>query len=188
MPDFPRLETSRLILREITEADAPDLLRIHGNAEHMPFFGADPLSTLAQAQQLVATFAGWRIQANPGTRWALELKERPGLVGTCGLFAWNRNWKKCATGYELAPEATGMGLMREALAAVFAWGFQTLGLNRIEAQVHEDNAASRRLLARLGFAEEGRLRQVAFWAGHHHDLLQYALLACDWPMHERATR
>lgn len=187
MQDFPHLETQRLILREITEADAVDLFRIHGNAEHMALFGADPLSTVADARQLVATFAGWRTHANPGTRWALELKERPGLIGTCGLFAWNRNWKKCATGYELAPEATGKGLMCEALAAVFAWGFQSMNLNRIEAQVHERNEASRRLLSRLGFAEEGRLRQVAFWAGRHHDLLQYSLLACEWPSPRRAA-
>jgi hypothetical protein len=61
-------------------------------------------------------------------------------VGSCGLFAWNREWAKCSTGYELARTARGQGLMREALRAAFDWGFAQMGLHRIEAQIHPDNA------------------------------------------------
>lgn len=125
-------------------------------------------------------FAGWRLQPNPGTRWALERRDQAGLIGTCGLFAWNRNWRKCALGYELAPQACGQGLMHEALQAVIGWGLAAMSLNRIEAQVHEDNRPSLTLLARLGFVQEGRLRQVAYWGGRHHDLLQWSLLASEW--------
>lgn len=177
---FPALETPRLRLREIVDDDAPALLAIHGDARHMQWFGADPLPDIDAALKLVHTFASWRQQANPGTRWGLERREAPGLVGTCGLFAWNRAWRKCAIGYELAPQACGQGLMREALQAVIPWGLQTLGLNRIEAQVHERNAASLGLLERLGFVQEGRLREVAYWGGRHHDLLQLSLLAAGW--------
>lgn len=180
-PPFPQLQTPRLLLREIVDADAPALLRIHGDGAHMRWFGADPISTLEQAQQLVALFASWRRQPNPGTRWGLALREAPGqLVGSCGLFAWNRAWRKCSSGYEIAPELQGRGLMREALTAVYDWGFAEMGLNRIEAQVHEGNAASIALLESLGFQREGCLREVAYWGGAHHDLLQYGLLASDW--------
>lgn len=180
MSNFPHLETSRLHLREITEADAPALLRIHGDTRHMALFGTDALTSLDDAKKVVATFASWMQLPNPGIRWGLELRERPGLIGTCGLFAWNRHWRKCATGYEIAPEHVRMGLMAEALRAAFAWGFDHMALNRIEAQVHEDNQPSVNLLTRLGFQREGRLREVAFWSGRHHDLLQYSLLASDW--------
>ncbi|MBK1615049.1 GNAT family N-acetyltransferase [Rubrivivax gelatinosus] len=178
---FPTLETPRLLLREITADDAPALLAIHGDAEHMKWFGTEPLTELAQAQALVETFAGWRRQANPGTRWGLVRRAAPeaGLIGSCGLFAWNRSWRKCTLGYELAPQACGQGLMLEALQAVLAWGHESMQLHRIEAQVHEDNRASRALLARLGFAEEGRLREVAWWGGRPHDLLMLARLAGD---------
>lgn len=180
MPDFPTLETPRLLLREITEADAADLLAIHGDAEHMKWFGTDPLPDLDAALAVVRVFAGWRQQPNPGTRWGISLKGEPGLVGSCGLFAWNRQWRKCSLGYELAPGMVGRGLMQEALQAVIGWGLQAMNLNRIEAQVHERNAASLALLTRLGFVHEGRLRQVAFWGGQHHDLLQWSLLAAEW--------
>lgn len=180
MSDFPTLETARLRLREITPTDAPALLAVHGDAELMRWFGSDPLPDLAAAEGLVALFAGWRRQPNPGTRWGLERKDQPGLVGTVGLFAWNRNWRKCALGYELAREAQGQGLMREALAAVLAWGFAHMALNRVEALVHPDNAASLKSVRHFGFAEEGRLRQLGHWGGRYHDMLQFALLRSDW--------
>lgn len=186
MSDFPTLETARLRLREINEADAPALLAIHGDAEAMRWFGSDPLSDLDGALALVRVFAGWRQLPNPGTRWGLELKSRPGLIGSCGLFGWHRAWRKCALGYELAPALQGQGLMREALITVLGWGFAQMQLNRVEAQVHEDNAGSLRLLAGLGFVQEGRLRQVARWGGRQHDLLQCSLLAQEWRGEARA--
>lgn len=187
MPDFPTLHTARLHLREITEADAPDLLAIHSNAEHMKWFGVDPVRDLEGALGLVKLFAGWRQQPSPGTRWGLELATAPGLIGTCGLFAWNRSWRKCAVGFELSPAVVGRGLMAEALGAVFDWGFREMHLNRIEAQAHERNAPSLALLHRLGFLVEGRLREVAFWGGRHHDLLQLSLLSSDWRAASRKT-
>lgn len=83
-------------------------------------------------------------------------------------------------GYEISPLHQGRGYMKEALAAVLAWGFGEMELNRVEAQVHPGNRASLALLKKLGFVEEGRLREAGYWAGSHHDLLLYALLGREW--------
>ena len=179
-PLFPILETSRLHLREITSADAPSLLAIHGDPEVMRWFGADPITDLTGAQTLVDLFAGWRALPNPGVRWGLELKSEPGLIGSLGLFGWNRAWRTCTLGYELARSAQGQGLMHEALKTALAWGFQEMRLHRISAQIHPDNAASLRSAKRLGFVEEGRLRHAGFWGMRHHDLLQFSLLRHEW--------
>ena len=96
------------------------------------------------------------------------------------LFGWNRNWRKCTLGYELAPAAQGRGLMFEALCTVLDWGFEHMQLHRVEALIHPDNAPSLRLVQRLGFVEEGRLREVARWGGRQHDMLQVALLRTEW--------
>lgn len=133
MPDFPCLETPRLRLREIAELDAEALLATHADAEHMQWFGADPLRDIQGALGLVKLFAGWRQQPNPGIRWGIELKGRPGLVGTCGLFAWNRNWRKCTIRYELAPRAVGQRLMRVARSG------HCLGLSRHRTQSHRSS-------------------------------------------------
>jgi ribosomal-protein-alanine N-acetyltransferase len=177
---FPTLKTDRLLLREVIGSDAPAVFAIHGDAELMRLFGNDPISDLAGAGKLIETFASWRQLPNPGTRWAVEIKGTAGLVGTCGLFGWNRAWRKCIVGYELAKTAQGRGYMHEALGAALSWGFKEMGINRVEAQVHPSNEPSLKLLRRLGFVEEGRLRQGGYWAGQHHDLLQYSLLRQDW--------
>jgi ribosomal-protein-alanine N-acetyltransferase len=75
--------------------------------------------------------------------------------------------------------------MREALTVALDWGFEHMALNRIEAQVHSDNAASLKSVEKLGFVLEGRIRQAGFWLGQYHDLLQYGLLRSDYP---RPTR
>jgi ribosomal-protein-alanine N-acetyltransferase len=179
-PSFPTLKTERLLLREITSQDAPALFTIHGNPELMRWFGTDPLPDLASADGLVNTFAGWRTQANPGTRWGIQVQNEPKLIGTCGLFSWNRSWRKCTIGYELAPEAHSQGHMREALMAMLSWGFANMELNRVEAQIHPENLASIKLVQKLGFVVEGRLRQVGRWGGQFHDMLQFSLLRGEW--------
>ena len=187
MSAFPVLETPRLLLREIVAADAAALFAIHGDAERMKWFGNDPLSNLLAAEKLVATFAGWREMPNPGTRWGIEIKGQPQLIGTCGLFSWNRGWRKCTLGYELARTAEGKGHMTEALRAIIAWGWSEMTLNRIEAQVHPENMSSIAILERHGFVFEGKLRQVGYWSGNFHDMLQYSLLKQEWAHHAVAS-
>lgn len=178
--EFPQLSTPRLRLRELTAADAEALFAFHGDAEAMRWYGADPLPDLPAAHKLIELFAGWRRLANPGTRWGIERKDDGALIGTCGLFNWNRAWRRCATGYELAPAARGHGFMEEALVAIFDWGFTQMELNRIEAQIHPRNEPSLRLARKLGFVEEGLLREVARWGEAQHDLLMLSLLRREW--------
>ncbi len=82
-----------------------------------------------------ALFTGWRTQPNPGTRWGVQVRGLAPLAGSCGLFAWNRAWRKCTLGYELNPGVRGQGLMHEALQACLGWGFAHMQLNRIEAHL-----------------------------------------------------
>jgi ribosomal-protein-alanine N-acetyltransferase len=177
---FPVLETQRLLLREIVAEDAPALFSIHGDAVLMQWFGFDPLPDVSAAENLVKVFAAWRNQPNPGTRWAIQLKHDPTLVGTCGLYGWNRNWRKCTIGYELAPHLHSQGYMHEALCAMLDWGFAKMRLNRVEAEIHPDNLASLKLARKLGFVDEGRLREAGRWNGQYHDLLQLSLLRREW--------
>jgi len=182
MSDFPTLESPRLYLREIVSSDAPALFRIYSDAQVMRWFGSDPMTAPTDAQYLVNLYAGWRRMANPGTRWGLQLKGRDELIGTCGLFKWNRGWKNCTVGFELDRSGWGRGLMKEALATILPWGFEVLQVHRVEAQVHPHNAASLGLLSSLGFVREGLARQAGFWAGEHHDLVQMGLLENEYLM------
>ncbi len=177
MTPFPCLHTARLALREITADDAPALFAIHSNAAAMRWFGVDPMVAPSEAEQLVKVFAKGRDQASPATRWGLSVRGDDRLLGTVGLFKWNKVWRSASLGYELAPAAQGRGLMREALGAVMQWGVAQQALERYEASVHPHNHASIKLLEALGFEREGLLRQAGWWAGQRQDLLAYGWLA-----------
>lgn len=102
------------------------------------------------------------------------------LVGSCGLFKWNRGWNSCSLACELAPGARGLGLMNEALRAMLDWGVTHMQLHRMEALLHPQNGASLRLLERLGFKIEGTLREAGFWGGQRHELQVLGLLTQEW--------
>ena len=176
---FPSLSTRRLQLREIVASDAPALLAIHGDADAMKWFGTDPLVDLEAAEKVIAGFANMRQLPSPGVRWGIvhaDPQRGSALLGTCGVFRWNRGWRTCLTGYELARHAQGQGYMTEALRAIYAWAFETMAVERIEAQVYPRNAPSLALLKRLGFVEEGLLREAGLWLGERRDLVALGLL------------
>ncbi|MDW5418554.1 GNAT family protein [Iodobacter sp. CM08] len=175
---FPQIKTARLILREISAADASALFAIHSDSSAMRWFGCDAMTDLAEADKLIDIFAHWRTMPNPGTRWGIEYNGK--FIGSCGLFKWDKNWQSCHIGYELAPSHQGKGLMKEALLAMLAWGFKHMLLNRIHGQVHPQNIASIKSLQSLGFIQEGCFREAGFWNGQYHDLLQFALLRKDY--------
>jgi ribosomal-protein-alanine N-acetyltransferase len=176
---FPVLQTERLRLREISVSDAPALFAIHSDAAWMQWYGVDPLLDLSQAKQLAELFAGW-FAARTGFRWGIERVADRRLIGTCGLFRWNKSWHNCVIGYEVARDCSGHGYMCEALAPVLDFGFNEMALHRIQAETHPDNTASIRLAERLGFSFEGVHRGQAFWGGRFHDLNCYSLLEDDW--------
>lgn len=177
--EFPELRTHRLKLRRVVLTDAPALHAIHSDAEWMRWYGVDPLRTVEEAQELAQLFGHW-FEAGTGFRWGLERCEDGRLIGTCGLFRWNRSWRNCVIGYEIARDCQAQGYMREALSAVLAFGFDEMGLHRVQAETHPDNSASIALAQGLGFRLEGVHRQQAYWNGLFHDLNCYSLLEPEW--------
>lgn len=176
---FPHLYTARLHLRAIVPSDAAALFAIHSDIEWMRWYGVDPVADLSQADQLAELFASW-FHAGTGFRWGLERKQDRRLIGTCGLFRWNKSWRNCVIGYEILRECQGQGYMREALCTVLDYGFDMMHLHRVQAEMHPDNAASIGLATRLGFQFEGVHREQAFWGARYHDLKCYSLLEREW--------
>ena len=176
MTGFPALSTQRLHLREIVASDADALFRIYSDADAMRWFGSEPMTEPLQARQLIDIYAEWRRAPVPGTRWGIVVRETGELVGTAGLFRWNKSWRNCVLGYELGRTAWGKGYMTEALQAVLGYGFVAMALHRIQAEIHPDNLASKQLVERLGFRLEGTHRQQGYWCDQYHDLQCYALL------------
>ena len=174
---FPVLVTDRIILRELRNEDAADLLVFRGDSEAQRF-NSEPLQTLEQSVALIDEVCG-DYAAETAVPWALTLKSSGRVVGLFGYQNWDRYHRRADIGYDLARDLWGQGLATEALTAAIRFGFSDMQLNRIEAQTIADNRSSTRLLGRLGFALEGMRRRYSWEEdGTFHDGAIYGLL-CD---------
>jgi ribosomal-protein-alanine N-acetyltransferase len=121
------------------------------------------LSPSVEDSQRVLTWLHDRFYDAHMLAWAITLKSQDRCIGGLRYYEYTgHNFLIAEIGYELERACWGQGLMTEALAAAVDFGFHRIGLSRIQATAHPDNAASRRVLTKVGFAEEGILRRWSF--------------------------
>lgn len=167
------LSTERLELRPLEKSDLEDMLSIFSNPEVTKYYEVETMTEPAQAERLLGHFIAIG-------RLGIMLKGSGRVIGSCGLFAINQEYRSASLGYDLSREYWGRGIMTEALKALLGQGFHSTGLNRINALTYPDNAASIRVLSKLGFRTEGVLREFGFWKGSYHDMSLHALLKREW--------
>jgi ribosomal-protein-alanine N-acetyltransferase len=173
---FPTLKTEDFILRELTEDDLEAISSIWGSPNVAEKLSSGPLSHDESVQMLYVLRSLWENDA--GIRWGVELDGK--LIGTCGFSNIKSNAKRGELGYELGYEYWGRGLMRKALRPVFDYGFNIMRFERIEAFINVDNDRSAGLLTKLGFVEEGILRDYAPTPKGLIDQRCLSLLKRDW--------
>jgi len=157
-PTFRPIETARLVLRELTIADAPFILALLNDPEWLRHIGDRNVRTLADAEAFIVD----RLMAHYRERgfgfWLVVAKNDGASIGMCGLIK-REGLDDIDVGYAFLPAYRGMGLAFEAAGAAVAYARDRLGLKRLVAITGEENAASARLLERLGLRYE-RLIQV----------------------------
>lgn len=176
--NFPILETERLHLREMTPSDVTALLRHFGNPAVVQFIDMQPIKTIEQANEWLQWIGGF-FGAKDGLRWGITLKEDGSFIGSAGLHNWNREGHYAEVGVDVTPPYWGQGYATEALRRLVDFGWEHMKLNRIEADVVKDNPASMRVLKKVGFKEEGVLRQRLRKGGKYYDIHLFGILRCD---------
>jgi [ribosomal protein S5]-alanine N-acetyltransferase len=172
---FPILETERLVLREITEADAAGIFACFSNADVTKYYGQETLENIEQAKGFV-TFFSDSYRDKRGIRWGIEIKDSKEFIGTVGFNALSLKHKRAEIGYELHPNHWRKGYATEVIRRILDYGLNDLGLTRIGAVVFIENNASNQLLLSLGFKKEGVLKQYMYQNGIAHDTYIYGLL------------
>lgn len=172
---FPVLETERLRLRKIELTDASNMYSYFSQDRVTVFYDLETFSSKQQAVELIESLL-FRYQSRKQIRWGITTKENNELIGTCGFHALEKDHFKAEIGYELHPDHWGSGVMTEVISIVVDYGFNEMGLNRIEAFYDPLNHASRRVLEKNGFKFEGILRKRFFEKGKFVDAAISALL------------
>ncbi len=175
------IETERLVLRNFRKADAADLLA----------YTREPAAGCFLDQRLEDLAAAEREAERRGTGDAEiavclrenGLRDSGRLIGDLFAFA---EGDTVAVGWNFNPAFGGAGYALEAARALFAHLFEARGARRLYAYVEEENAASRRLCARLGMRQEGAFldfvsfRTDAAGTPIYETTLQFALLRREW--------
>jgi len=119
-----------------------------------------------------------------GLRLDYTIRLHGRVIGTIAYHVLQPANRLGMIGYWLAQDATGHGYMTTAVRHLVEYGFVDLALNRIELRVAVGNCASQKICTRLGFKEEGVLREAEWLHDHFVDLRVNALLRSEW---ERGT-
>lgn len=181
---LPWLEGERLRLRAPMAEDIDPLFALFSDPEVMRYWSRGPMVERAEALAYIQSIIeGY--ERRDLLNWIVADRASDGMLGTCTLYDLQPRHLRAGVGYALAPSWQGRGLAREAVALALDWGFLTLGLARIEADVEPRNLPSSRLLLALGFRHEGRLRQRFATHCEIQDSDVYGLLATEW---RRANR
>lgn len=172
---FPILETDRLILRELKNEDAEGIFACFSNEDVTRFYGLETLKEIEEAEKFVELFSR-NYREKRGIRWGIERKGTKGIIGTIGFNAWLPKHKRAEIGYEMHPKYWRNGYTSEAVSEVLSYGFEAMGLTRIGAVVFIENEASNKLLQKIGFQQEGILRNYMYQGGDAYDTYIYSLL------------
>ena len=181
MPTLTPVEllTPRLKLRWLNEGDAEARFAIFSDPEVARYLGRRPWTELAQSvemlEKLLANYA-----TGTGLSMGIELRETGQLIGDANLFHFVDDCRRCDVGYSLGRAHWGRGYASEALEALLGYGFDTLDLNRVEADIDPLNAASGRVLEKLGFRKEGYMPERWIVDGVPADTAFYGLLRSYW--------
>ena len=164
-------------LRQWREQDLGALRQITPDPDIIRWIGLPPTPRDADARAyLMSRFDG--LHAGIRAPLAIVAREHDRLLGSIALSRFQWDELRAEVGYWLAPGARGGGHATRAVRMICEWGFEALGLGRIELQAAVDNAASQRVAQRLGFTREAVLRsRWTTYDGERHDMVCFGLLA-----------
>jgi RimJ/RimL family protein N-acetyltransferase len=179
-PGWP-LETDRLVLRPFTEDDYDALHEMRSNEEVSRYLYSYPFSPERTRDFLQVKIAGASIDHEG--QWlsaAATLRETGEVVADVALLWASEEHRQGEIGFVVHPAHQRMGYATEAARPLLAFGFDRLGLHRVFGQLDARNAASARVLEKLGMRREAHLVENEWVKGEWQSELVYAVLADEF--------
>ncbi|MGB0897314.1 MAG: GNAT family N-acetyltransferase [Flavobacteriaceae bacterium] len=155
MPNHP-IETERLILRPVEDADLQGMFELDSDPEVHKYLGNMPISTLDQAQEGIDYLKQQYAERGIG-RWAVVLKETNEFMGWCGIKylkeseQMNGVFNVYELGYRFIPKFWGKGYATESAQAWVDYMFNEAGVKSLYAAADIPNKGSVNVLQKVGF-------------------------------------
>ena len=180
-PDWP-LETSRLTLRAFVEGDLEPMHAMRADAEVARYLYGEPAQSLDETRDSLAKKIAGSAWAKEGD-WlsAAAVERESGLtVGDMALHWVSERDRTAEIGFVFDPRHQGKGFATEAARALVDWAFREAGMHRVIGRTEARNAASARVLEKLGMRLEAHLVENEWVKGEWQSELVYAVLEREW--------
>jgi RimJ/RimL family protein N-acetyltransferase len=174
------LTSNRIRLRLLKLNDLTDVHELHSLVEIDEF---NTLGIPTDMTQTKSTVDSW-VRTNElsdirNYTFVIELIEGDIFVGLFGLKLWDLKHRRGEVWYKIHSKFWGKGIATESLNLVLDFGFNSLELHRIQAGCAVENAASIKVLEKVGMIKEGRGRQILPLKSGWSDNFEYSILDTD---------
>ena len=174
---FPEIKTEKLLLRKMTDADAPEIQFLRSDDRVMKYIDREKTKTVEEAIAFIQKI-NTAVDNNESIMWAIALQDKPEtMIGTICFWNINTTHYRAEVGYMLHPHYWNKGLMKEALLAAIDFGFNVMKLHSMEGRINPDNNVSGILLEKTGFIREAYFKEDFFFRDKFIDTAVYSLLA-----------
>ena len=167
--DFPELRSERLLLREITLADAEEIFFLRSDPRMMQYLDRPPLASIAEGRIFIQQKIIDSYKNNEGIDWGITLQGQPKLIGLISFWRFVKEHHRAEIGYGLHPDFWKRGIVSEAINCVLDHGFEEMKLHSVEANVNPDNLASIKVLEKNGFIREAYFKENYHYNGQFLD-------------------
>jgi ribosomal-protein-alanine N-acetyltransferase len=172
------LQSDAIQLRPVRKSDAQSIFLLYSDPDVCRYLDILPFENEDQAYNKVLH---WQKGRENGRQFRYVIEQSGEFCGTLGLYSIYRHQNRASIGYDLLPRFHNRGIMTRSLNLFLEACFRAWDFNRIQALVMDENPASKKLLKKLGFQNEGLLKQYEKWPGKSYvDLHVYAQLKEGW--------
>jgi ribosomal-protein-alanine N-acetyltransferase len=172
--EFPVIDLSDIILRELSEDDLCDYFNYMRKPEMALHLTADNYpESLSCARNDLRYWMGL-FKSGRSCYWGIELKSINRLIGTIGFNVISTKHSRGEISYDLDSAFWHQGIMSKVLKAVLNFVDKKLFLVRVQATVAVDNIGSIKVLEKCGFVQEGRMSKFEIIQARHVDYYMYA--------------
>jgi len=166
--NWPVLDTPRLEIRLLDENDVTNSFHILSNTVAMKYYGSPPHENPEHTRDHHVNLLS-RFKYRDAAPLAVALKPSGKFIGHVNVLAFDRDFRFADLAYILDPEYWGRGFGTEAVGRVLEFLVRDMKLHKIRAGVFKSNVASRRVLEKVGFEQEGHLRDNLVIDGQYDD-------------------
>lgn len=178
---FPTIHLGNIVLRDMRMNDSLAYYEYLNNPMVSQHLSDEDIPTNAQEALNCVKAWGGLFYNKQGIFWTIAETQTDKLIGSIGLSSWNFSNRRAELSYDLAYEHWGKGIITKAISNVLKIAFNDMMLYRIEARTMEGNSASKHILAKFKFQQEGILRGYRIIRDKPENIWMYSLVRPDYP-------